>query len=257
MKSEQRFSLANKIALITGASRGIGRAAALAFASAGADVAIASRKIADLETVAAEIKKLGRDSLAVQTHLGRMDEISRLVKKVTDKFGRIDILVNNAGGSPALASAMEAEERLWDKVMDVNLKGLFFLSQAVARGMKDTGGGRIINVSSIDAFRPDHKIGVYAISKAAVVMATKVMAKEWAPYHIRVNAIAPGHVHTALFDSYLSSDVGIQEQILKRTPVKRIAEPEEIVGGMIFLASDASSFVTGETLVIDGGIMTD
>jgi len=134
---------------------------------------------------------------------------------------------------------------------------LFFLSQAVARGMKDTGGGRIINVSSIDAFRPDHKIGVYAISKAAVVMATKVMAKEWAPYHIRVNAIAPGHVHTALFDSYLSSDVGIQEQILKRTPVKRIAEPEEIVGGMIFLASDASSFVTGETLVIDGGIMTD
>jgi NAD(P)-dependent dehydrogenase (short-subunit alcohol dehydrogenase family) len=122
--------------------------------------------------------------------------------------------------------------------------------------MKDTGGGKIINVSSIDGFRPDPQIGIYAISKAAVLMATKVMAKEWAQYKIRVNAIAPGHVYTSLFNSYLSSEPGMQDQILKRTPVERIAEPEEIVGGMIYLASDASSFVTGETLVIDGGILT-
>jgi NAD(P)-dependent dehydrogenase (short-subunit alcohol dehydrogenase family) len=256
MKFEGRFSLTDKIALITGGSRGIGRAAALAFASAGADVAVASRKAADLEVVAAEIQKLGGSSLTVQAHIGRMDEISRLVKSVVEKFGRIDVLLNNAGGSPALASALEADERLWDKVMNLNLKGLFFLSQAVARVMKETGGGKIINVSSIDAFRPDRQIGIYAISKAAVVMATKVMAKEWAQYNIRVNAIAPGHVHTSLFDSYLSSEPGMQDQILKRTPAGRIAGPEEIVGGMIYLASDASSFVTGETLVIDGGMMT-
>jgi NAD(P)-dependent dehydrogenase (short-subunit alcohol dehydrogenase family) len=216
---------------------------------------VTSRKVADLEMVAAEIRKLGRRSLAVQAHVGRMDEISKLVKSVIEKLGRIDILLNNAGGSPALSSALEADERLWDKVMDLNLKGLFFLSQAVARVMKETGGGKIINVSSIDAFRPDPNIGIYAISKAAVVMATKVMANEWAQYNIRVNAIAPGHVHTSLFDSYLSSEAGIEDRILKRTPVQRIAEPEEIVGGMIYLASDASSFVTGETLVIDGGIM--
>ena len=158
-------------------------------------MAVGSRKIADLEKVAAEIQELGRNSLAVQIHVGRMEEIPSLVKSVVEKFGRIDILVNNAGGSPALASALEADERLWDKVMDLNLKGLFFLSQAVARVMKAKGGGKIINVSSIDAFRPDRQIGIYAISKAAVIMATKVMAKEWAQYNIRVNAIAPGHVY--------------------------------------------------------------
>jgi NAD(P)-dependent dehydrogenase (short-subunit alcohol dehydrogenase family) len=255
MKLEEKFSLANKIALITGGSRGIGRAAALAFASAGADVAVASRKVADLERVAAEIQKLGRASLAVPAHIGRMEEIPKLVKSVVETFGRIDILVNNAGGSPALASALEADERLWDKVMDLNLKGLFFLSQAVAKVMKENGGGKIINVASIDGFRPDRQIGIYSISKAAVVMATKVMAKEWAPYNIRVNAIAPGHVRTLLSDSYLSSEPGMEDQMLKRTPLQRIAQPEEIVGGMIYLASDASSFVTGETLVIDGGIM--
>jgi len=255
MKLEEKFSLANKIALITGGSRGIGRAAALAFAAAGADVAVASRKAVDLERVAAEIQKLGRGSLAVQAHIGRMEEIPKLVKSVVEKFGRIDILVNNAGGSPALASALEADERLWDKVMDLNLKGLFFLSQAAAKVMKEKGGGKIINVASIDGFRPDRQIGIYSISKAAVVMATKVMAKEWAPYNIRVNAIAPGHVRTLLSDSYLSSEPGMEDQMLERTPLQRIAQPEEIVGGMIYLASDASSFVTGETLVIDGGIM--
>jgi NAD(P)-dependent dehydrogenase (short-subunit alcohol dehydrogenase family) len=255
MKLEEKFSLANKIALITGGSRGIGRAAALAFAAAGADVAVASRKAVDLERVAAEIQKLGRGSLAVQAHIGRMEEIPKLVKSVVEKFGRIDILVNNAGGSPALASALEADVRLWDKVMDLNLKGLFFLSQAVAKVMKEKGGGKIINVASIDGFRPDRQIGIYSISKAAVVMATKVMAKEWAQYNIRVNAIAPGHVRTLLSDSYLSSEPGMEDEMLKRTPLQRIAQPEEIVGGMIYLASDASSFVTGETLVIDGGMM--
>ena len=218
-------------------------------------MAVGSRKIADLEKVAAEIQELGRNSLAVQIHVGRMEEIPSLVKSVVEKFGRIDILVNNAGGSPALASALEADERLWDKVMDLNLKGLFFLSQAVARVMKAKGGGKIINVSSIDAFRPDRQIGIYAISKAAVIMATKVMAKEWAQYNIRVNAIAPGHVYTSLTGSYLSSEPEIEDRILKRTPLQRMEQPEEIVGGMIYLASDAASFVTGETLVIDGGML--
>jgi NAD(P)-dependent dehydrogenase (short-subunit alcohol dehydrogenase family) len=177
------------------------------------------------------------------------------VDRVTVKFGRIDILVNNAGGSPALTDVLDADERLWNKVMDLNLKGLFFLSQSVAKTMKQNGGGKIINVSSIDAFRPDRQLGIYAISKAGVLMATKVMAKEWAQYNIRVNSVAPGHVQTSLLESYLSSEIGRKDQVLKRTPMGRIAEPEDIVGAMIYLASDASSFVTGETLVIDGGIM--
>jgi NAD(P)-dependent dehydrogenase (short-subunit alcohol dehydrogenase family) len=141
--------------------------------------------------------------------------------------------------------------------MNVNLKGIFFLSQAVARVMKDKDGGVIINVSSIDGFKPDFNIGIYAISKAGIIMATKVMAKEWARYNIRVNAIAPGHIHTRLSDSFFSTFPGTKEEILKRTPMKRIAEPDEIAWTMIYLASDASRFMTGETLIVDGGILLD
>jgi NAD(P)-dependent dehydrogenase (short-subunit alcohol dehydrogenase family) len=255
MAHDRRFSLVDKVALITGGSRGIGRAVALGFASAGANVAVAGRKSEDLEKVAVDLRKFGRDSLEIQAHVGRIEEIIKLVDRVTVKFGRIDILVNNAGGSPALTDVLDADERLWNKVMDLNLKGLFFLSQSVAKTMKQNGGGKIINVSSIDAFRPDRQLGIYAISKAGVLMATKVMAKEWAQYNIRVNSVAPGHVQTSLLESYLSSEIGRKDQVLKRTPMGRIAEPEDIVGAMIYLASDASSFVTGETLVIDGGIM--
>ncbi len=245
------FSLQGKIALVTGASRGIGKAAAIGLAQAGADVAVTSRKLPDLEKTAEEIRKLGRKSLPVAAHVGRMEEIQSLVKKVVEEFGRIDILVNNAATNPTMASALDVDERAWDAVMNLNLKGLFFLSQAVARVMKEKGGGRIINVSSIAGLSPD-LLPVYSISKAGVIMATKVMAQQWAQYNIRVNAIAPGLTKTR-FSEALWSNPDILKMAVSKAPMGRIAEPEEMVGAIIFLASDASSYVTGQVIAIDGG----
>jgi NAD(P)-dependent dehydrogenase (short-subunit alcohol dehydrogenase family) len=248
------ISLQGKVALVTGGSRGIGRATALGFARAGADVVVVSRKLADLEVVAEEIRRLGRKSLAVGAHVGRMDEIHTLVTRIKEEFGRVDILVNNAGTSQWIP-ALEVDDRFWEAMMNLNLKGLFFLSQAVARIMKEHGGGNIINVTSMDAFKPELNGGVYAISKAGVVMATRVMAREWAQYNIRVNAIAPGNVHTRLGDARFIAVPEYEQEMLERTPLGRIAQPEEIVGAMVYLASDMSSFHTGDTLLIDGGFL--
>jgi NAD(P)-dependent dehydrogenase (short-subunit alcohol dehydrogenase family) len=250
------FSLKGKIALITGGSRGIGKATALGFASAGADVVIASRKLPDLEQLAVEIRGLGRKALPVSAHIARLEEIKNLVNTVCQEFGRIDILVNNAGTSPAMSPMLDLEERLWDSIINLNLKGLVFLSQAVARVMKEHGGGKIINVSSIAGFRHEPNVGVYAISKTAVIMATKIMAQEWAKYNIRVNAIAPGHMHTRLGDSIFEVVPEYKEKFLQSVPMGRIGNPNEIVGAMIYLASDASSYVTGATIIVDGGMLT-
>jgi len=249
-----KYRLDGKVALITGGSRGIGRATALGFAEAGADIIVASRKLPDLENVAEEIRRSGRKALPVAAHLGRMEDINNLVAKVNSEFGRIDILVNNAGTAPAMSPAEDVDERLWDSIMNLNLKGLFFLSGAVARVMKQHGGGKIINVASMDGFKPESQIGVYAISKAGVIMATKVMALEWAQYNIRVNTLAPGNVHTRLGDSRFLAIPEYEGEMIKRTPLRRLADPDEMVGAMIYLASDASSFVTGECLTVDGGI---
>jgi len=250
------FSLNGKVALVTGGSRGIGKATALGFASAGADVAVASRKLPDLEQVAAEIRGLGRRALPVSAHVARLEEIKNLVNTVYQEFGKIDILVNNAGTSPAMSPMLDLEERLWDSIINLNLKGLVFLSQAVARVMKEHGGGTIINVASVAGFRHEPNIGVYSISKTAVIMATKIMAREWAKYNVRVNAIAPGHIHTRLGDSVFEAVPEYKEEFLQRVPMGRIGDPDEIVGAMIYLASNASSYVTGEILVVDGGILT-
>jgi NAD(P)-dependent dehydrogenase (short-subunit alcohol dehydrogenase family) len=258
MVNISRFSLEGKVALVTGGSRGIGRAAALGFAEAGADVVISSRKQEDLEKTAEEIRGKGRKAIPIAAHLGRLDQITSLVEKVMGEFGRIDILVNNAGTAPALASILEAEEKLWDSVFNLNLKGLYFMSQAVARKMKDLGGGAIINTASIDGFRPQKNVGIYSISKAAVVMATKSMAYELAPYNIRVNAIAPGFVDTKMLNSnwaHLTEEQAGKEKasMMSQIPLQRFAKPDEMAGAMIFLASDASGYITGETIIIDGG----
>jgi len=168
MRTDSGFSLAGKVALITGGSRGIGKATALGFARAGADVVVASRKLADLNQVAHEIQALEKKALAIEAHVGRQEDIQKLVERITTEFGKIDILVNNAGTNPTLCPTIDADERLWDSIINLNLKGLFFLSQAVARVMREHGGGRIINVASMDAFKPEPKMGIYAISKAAV-----------------------------------------------------------------------------------------
>jgi len=249
--SPEAFSLSGKVALVTGGSRGIGRAIAIGLAKFGADVAVTSRKLPDLEEVAAEIKGLGRRSMAVATHVGRMDEINSLVPKVKEELGRIDVLVNNAGTNPTMDQAMDIEERAWDSIMNLNLKGLFFVSQAVARLMKEQGGGKIINVASVAGLTPDI-LPVYSISKAGVIMATKVMAQQWAQYGIRVNAIAPGLTRTR-FSQALWDNPDILQGAMMLTPLRRVGEPDEMVGATVFLASDASSYVTGHVLVIDGG----
>jgi len=249
--SLEAFSLSGKVALVTGGSRGIGKAIAVGLAKFGADVAVTSRKLPDLEEVAAEIGGLGRRSMAVATHVGRMDEINGLVPKVKEELGGIDILVNNAGTNPTMDQAMDIEERAWDSIMNLNLKGLFFLSQAVARLMKEQGGGKIINVASVAGLTPDI-LPVYSISKAVVIMATKVMAQQWAQYGIRVNAIAPGLTRTR-FSQALWDNPDILQGAMMLTPLRRVGEPDEMVGATVFLASDASSYVTGHVLVIDGG----
>ncbi|KPK95321.1 MAG: short-chain dehydrogenase [Deltaproteobacteria bacterium SM23_61] len=245
------FSLKNKVALITGASRGIGEAVARGLAQAGADLAIASRKLPDLEKVAAGVTKTGRKCLPVAAHVGRTEEIQNLVKKVVGEFGRIDILVNNAATNPTMAQALDVDERAWDSIMNLNLKGLFFLSQAVARVMKEKGGGKIINVSSIAGISPD-LLPIYSISKAAVIMATKVMAMQWAQYNIRANCIAPGLTKTK-FSEALWNNPDILKPAMALTPMGRVGEPEEMVGAVLYLASDASSYVTGQVIAIDGG----
>jgi dehydrogenase/reductase SDR family protein 4 len=245
------LSLKNKVVLLTGASRGIGKAAAIGLAKAGADLAIASRKLPDLEKVATEIKKLGRKCVPIAAHIGRIEEINSLVKKVLDEFGKIDILVNNAATNPTMASAMDIDDRAWDSIMNLNLKGLFFLSQAVARTMKERGGGKIINIASIAGISPDI-LAVYSISKAGVIMATKVMAQQWGQYNIRVNSVAPGLTKTK-FSEALWGNPDILNIAMSKTPLARPAEPEEMVGAIIYLASDASSYVTGQVIAIDGG----
>lgn len=245
------FSLKGKIALVTGASRGIGEATALGFARAGADVAVTARNLGELENVAGRIRKTGRRALPVTGHLGRMADINHLVSRVKEEFGRIDILVNNAAANPTMDAAIDATERAWDTIMNLNLKGLFFLSQAVARVMREHGGGRIINVASAGGIRP-HILPVYSISKAGVIMATKIMALEWAQYGINANAVAPGLTKTR-FSEALWGDEKTLSYLMQRVPLKRFAKPEEIVGAMLFLASDAGKFVTGTVISVDGG----
>ncbi len=254
-----QFSLEGKVALVTGSSRGIGEATAMGFARAGADVAVTSRNLPDLEAVADRIRGLGRKSLAVATHVGRIDQIQPLVDKVVAEFGRIDILVNNAGTN-FFMPAIDMTERGWDSVINLDLKGLFFLSQAAARVMREHGGGKIINVSSTSGFKVQVPTGHYSIAKAGVIMATKVMALEWAEYNIRVNCIAPGAIETHLYDSIFSvlpeNEARVRkEEAAKRIPMGRAGEPREIADAMIYLASDASSYVTGQTFAVDGGAL--
>jgi len=247
-----RFSISGKVALVTGASRGIGRAIALGLAEAGADVALTSRKLPDLEAVAQEISQMGRKALPVSANVRHLPEIDNLVKRTVDEFGHIDILVNNAGTNPVFGSVFDFDERAWDVTLGLNLRGYFFLSQAVGKLMRDEAGGNIINIASEDGIRPGIGAGIYSISKAGVIMLTEVLAQEWGQYNVRVNAIAPGLVRTR-FSEALWSNPAIRERTEDSTALGRLAEPEEIVGAALFLASEASSYMTGQTIVLDGG----
>ena len=252
-----QFSLEGKVALITGASRGIGEATAIRLARAGADVVVASRKPPALEEVAEKARAEGTRALALEAHVGRMDQLQPLVDKVVAEFGRLDILVNNAGTN-FFAPAIDMDEKGWDSVMNLDLKGLFFLSQACARVMRDQGGGRIVNISSVSGYRVQVPTGHYSIAKAGVIMATKVMALEWADYNIRVNCIAPGAIDTRLYHSIFSlmpeeESIERKAEAAARIPMKRIGDPTELADAVLFLASDAASYVTGQSFAVDGG----
>jgi NAD(P)-dependent dehydrogenase (short-subunit alcohol dehydrogenase family) len=246
-----RWSLEGKVALVTGGSRGIGRTIALTFADAGADVAVTARKLPDLEEVAKEIGAKGRKGLAIASHVAKLEDSRSLVTKVKQEFGRIDILVNNAGTNPYFGPLMNAEEWAWDVTMNVNLKGPFLLSQMVARMMREQGGGNIINTASMAGLIPSN-LNIYSVTKAGLIMLTQVMAKEWGQYNIRVNAIAPGVIETRLSEA-LWKEPALGEAVSKSTPLGRRGVPEDIAGTALYLVSEASSYITGVTIMIDGG----
>jgi dehydrogenase/reductase SDR family member 4 len=250
--TEPSFDLSDKVAIVTGGSRGIGRAIALGLANYGADVVVASRKQEDLDIVADEIRATGRKAAAIATHMRNREDIDQLVQRTLDEFGKIDILVNNAGTNPYFGPMMGVEERTWDQIMTVNLKGYFLLAQAVAKGMIERKSGNIINVSSAGGRRASPGLGAYSVSKAGVIMLTQVLAQELGQYGIRVNAIAPGIIQTRFAEALWSNDA-ILKRSIEQTPLGRIGQSEEMAGVCVWLASDASSYVSGQTIVLDGG----
>jgi len=252
--STPSFNLTNKVALVTGASRGIGQAIAEAYATAGAKVVLASRKQDGLDAVADTIRENGGEALAVAAHTGDETAVQALIDRATTAYGGIDIVVNNAATNPHFGHILSAEDSHWDKILDVNVKGYFRVAKACAENMKERDGGKIINIASIAGLEPQPMMGVYSVSKAAVLMLTKVMAAELAQFNIQVNAIAPGFVKTK-FSSALWKNPMINKAVLKSIPQKRMAKPEELTGIALYLASDASSFTTGATFTIDGGQM--
>ena len=247
-----KTDLTGKVALITGASRGIGQAMAEAYAANGAKVVLASRKQDGLDAVAAVIREAGGEALPVAAHTGSQEAVDALVARATEAYGGIDIVVNNAATNPHFGPILTSEESHWDKTFDVNVKGYFRVVKACVESMRSRGGGKVINMASVAGKTPQPGMGIYCISKAGVLMLTEVLAVELAQHNIQVNAIVPGFVKTK-FSSAIWKNPTFHEAVMKAIPQHRMAEPEELTGLALFLASDASSFVTGASFVIDGG----
>ena len=248
------FDLTGKVAIVTGGATGIGRGIAEGLADVGAYIVIASRNLEKCEGACEEIsKRTGVKALAHRCDVTNKDEIHALVEDVLREFGHIDILVNNSGIGGSEKPILEMVEEDWNDAIDTNLKGVFTLSQAVAREMRDRGkGGKVINVASIGAVVVFPNMSAYCASKGGCVQLTKVMALEWARYNIQVNAILPGYFDTPLNKDFFSTDIG-KKIIKQHIPMKRLAQIEEVKGVAILLASEASSFMTGSAIVIDGG----
>ncbi|SCY88534.1 SDR family oxidoreductase [Desulfoluna spongiiphila] len=247
-------SLEGKTALVTGASRGIGEAIAMRLAEAGALVVLSSRKIEGLEVVKANIEAAGGKAHAVACHTGHLDQITHLMEEVKRLCGGLDILVNNAAANPYFGPMVDAEERAWDKIFDVNLKGPFFMIQHATKLMKAGGGGSIVNVASVNGVRPAFFQGVYSVSKAGMIAMTQALAKEMAPDKIRVNALLPGLTDTK-FASAITQNEDIMKEVTRQIPAGRVADPSEMAGAVLYLVSDAASYVTGSSLVVDGGML--
>jgi dehydrogenase/reductase SDR family protein 4 len=247
-----RPDLSGKVAIVTGGGRGLGRAIALELAGAGADVALCSRKLQNCEAAATEIRAFGRRALAAACHLGHPEEIDRFFARTVEELGRVDILVNNSATSPAARPLVAGTPELFDKVYAVNVRGPLQLASLCAQWMGEHGGGAIVNVISVGAFKPGPFIGLYCSSKSALHALTRVMALEWSSLGVRVNAVAPGPVMTDMVHA-IAHDETFMSGMIDSTLLKRIADPLEIVPTVLFLVSDAASFVTGSTLTVDGG----
>jgi 2-dehydro-3-deoxy-D-gluconate 5-dehydrogenase len=243
------FDLTGRVAIITGANTGIGQALAIALAEAGADIALVGRSPAD-ET-AEEIHSAGRRAAMIRADLSTIAPVQEVVDRTVSEFGRLDILINNAG-IIRRADALEFTEEDWDAVIDTNLKSVFFLSQAAARHMVTAGGGKIINIASLLSFQGGIRVPSYTASKSGVAGLTKLLANEWAPRGINVNAIAPGYIATSN-TAALQADETRNRQILERIPAARWGQPSDLAGAAVFLASSASDYVQGHILAVDGG----
>lgn len=247
------FSLDSKVAFVTGASRGIGKAIAVAFAEYGADVAVAARTVDALEQTAKEIEAAGRRALVVPCDVMHTDQVENAVSQTVSEFGGIDIVVNNAGGTRFMSPLIGIREEGWNKVLDLNLDSVFRVCKVVGPRLIERGGGSVINVASIDGVEPSPLRANYSAAKAGVIMLTRVLALEWAQFGVRVNALSPGAVATDIWGS-LAEDEKFLEASKSRIPLKRWADPEEMAGAAVFLASNASSYVTGANFIVDGGM---
>ncbi len=252
--STKLFDLSGKVALITGASRGIGEATARLLAEQGAHVVISSRKQEDLDRVASSIVASGGKATAIAAHQGESAALKHLMTEIEQRFGKLDILVNNAATNPYFGHITDTDVSMIDKTLQVNIKGYFELASLAAKLMRKGGGGTIVNIASINGLKPGMFQGIYSISKAAVINMTQAFAKECAPWKIRVNAVLPGLTETK-FASALTQNQQILKVALQSIPLARVAQPAEIAPAILYLVSDASSYVTATTLTVDGGLI--
>ncbi|CAM3685524.1 SDR family oxidoreductase [Parendozoicomonas haliclonae] len=249
------FDLTGKIALVTGASRGIGESIARLLADRGAHVIVSSRKLDGCEAVCSAIRDNGGSAEALPCHVGDMEQISNLFTTIKEKHGRLDILVNNAAANPYFGHILDTDLGAYQKTVDVNIRGYFFMSAEAGKIMRKQGGGAIVNVASVNGVVPGHMQGIYSVTKAAVISMTKAFAKECAGLNIRVNALLPGLTETK-FASALTGNPAIMKQALTHIPMNRSADPDEMAGTVLYLVSEASSYTTGACINVDGGYLT-
>ncbi|HAQ72789.1 SDR family oxidoreductase [Stutzerimonas nitrititolerans] len=248
------FDLNGKVAFVSGASRGIGEAIAKLLAQQGAHVIVSSRKLDGCQAVAEAINAAGGKATAIACHIGELEQIQSVFAQIREQFGRLDILVNNAATNPQFCHILDTDVSAFQKTVDVNIRGYFFMSVEAGKLMREHGGGSIINVASINGVTPGHFQGIYSVTKAAVINMTKAFAKECAPLGIRCNALLPGLTDTKFASALVKNDT-IREQALQHIPLHRVADPSEMAGAVLYLASDASSYTTGVSLNVDGGYL--